>query len=231
MASSRESRSRRADLVRLAVPLAVVVALGLAWRFGPLEGALEQLESALESIRELRYAPLLVITGYVLGALVVAPLSVMMVATVVAFGPLEGAAMALAGAVAGGVTVFLVGRWLGRDAADRLLGGRARRVVDRVAGRGILAVALLRNIPMPYSLVNLAVGASPVTLRAFTAGTVVGLLPGLAAMVLLGDRIRAFVSSPDATNFAILAGVVAVLTGTSLVLGRWLLAGRRGDGP
>ncbi len=231
MASSRDTGSRRADLLRLAVPLAVVTALGLAWRFGPLEGSLEQLESGIERLRELPYAPALVIAGYVVGALVVAPLSVMMVATVVAFGPLEGAAIALAGAVAGGVTVFLVGRWLGRDAAERLLGGRARRVVERVAGRGVLAVALLRNIPMPYSLVNLAVGASPVTLGAFTAGTVLGLVPGLAAIALLGDRIRAFVSNPDTTNFAILAGVVAVLAGTSFVLGRWLLVGRRDDRP
>lgn len=231
MASSRDGGSRRSDLLRLAVPLAVVAALGLAWRFGPLDGALEQLESAIERVRELPYAPLVVIAGYVLGALVVAPLSVMMVATVVAFGPFEGAATALAGAVVGGVVVFLVGRLLGREAAERLLGGRARRVVHRVAGRGVLAVALLRNIPMPYSLVNLAVGASPVTLGAFTAGTVLGLLPGLAAMALLGDRIRAFVSSPDATNFAILGAVVAVLAGTSLVLGRRLLAGRPDEDP
>lgn len=61
--------------------------------------------------------------------------------------------------------------------------------------RGWLAVLSLRLIPaVPFSVINYAAGASAVRLWPYTAATVVGLLPGTSAVVILGDALTGNVS-------------------------------------
>ena len=48
----------------------------------------------------------------------------------------------------------------------------------------------LRLIPaVPFSVINYAAGASAVRAAAYTLATLVGLLPGTAAVVILGDAL------------------------------------------
>ena len=53
----------------------------------------------------------------------------------------------------------------------------------------------MRMIPaVPFSVVNYAAGASAVGLLPYTLATFVGLLPGTAAVVILGDALTGHVS-------------------------------------
>lgn len=65
----------------------------------------------------------------------------------------------------------------------------------RLRQRGWLAIVSMRLIPaVPFSAINYAAGASAVRLMPYTASTLVGLLPGTAAVVILGDAFTGSVS-------------------------------------
>jgi uncharacterized membrane protein YdjX (TVP38/TMEM64 family) len=65
----------------------------------------------------------------------------------------------------------------------------------RLRDRGWVAVMSLRLIPaVPFAPLNYAVGASAVRVLPYTLATVVGVLPGTAAVVILGDALTGHVS-------------------------------------
>jgi uncharacterized membrane protein YdjX (TVP38/TMEM64 family) len=64
-----------------------------------------------------------------------------------------------------------------------------------VRERGWPAVVSMRMIPaVPFSVLNYAAGASAVRVLPYTLATLVGLLPGTAAVVILGDALTGNVS-------------------------------------
>ena len=79
---------------------------------------------------------------------------------------------------------------------NRLVRHRAVDKVDeRLRDRGWRAVLSLRLIPVvPFSALNYAAGASAVRLMPYTLATLAGLLPGTAAVVILGDALAGHVS-------------------------------------
>jgi uncharacterized membrane protein YdjX (TVP38/TMEM64 family) len=65
----------------------------------------------------------------------------------------------------------------------------------RLRERGWPAVMSMRMIPaVPFSVANYAAGASAVRVLPYTLATLVGLLPGTAAVVILGDALTGNVS-------------------------------------
>ena len=79
---------------------------------------------------------------------------------------------------------------LGHVRLQRLLGRRAARIQSRIIGKGVVAVAMIRMVPIaPFSIVNLVAGASKLSLRDFMLGTVLGMAPGIAVMAALGAQI------------------------------------------
>ena len=74
---------------------------------------------------------------------------------------------------------------------NRLVRHRSIDTVDeRLQERGWPAVLSLRLIPVvPFSAINYAAGASAVRLMPYTLATLAGLLPGTAAVVILGDAL------------------------------------------
>lgn len=73
---------------------------------------------------------------------------------------------------------FLVGRWVAADALrpwlERKGAGWLARELDQ---GGALTTIMVRQLPLPYSLVNLSAGASPMHWRDWVLGNALGLLP------------------------------------------------------
>jgi uncharacterized membrane protein YdjX (TVP38/TMEM64 family) len=109
-----------------------------------------------------------------------------------------GVGVALAATVVSGWLGFVVARSVGRRVVARHLEKAAVRTVDqRLSGGGWLAVASIRLIPVfPFWPANLACGVSSVRTWPYLAGTVVGILPGTIAVVVLGDTLTG--STPPA---------------------------------
>lgn len=223
---------RRAEAFRLAMPLVVVGAMALAWQLPASRRVLTGLPELFEGIASLPAAPLLVIGAFVAAGFVAVPLTALVVATAAVFGPWQGLMLSWTGGMLSALLVFLVGRRCGRSAFRRLLGERGRRIAERVADRGVLAVAVLRNVPVaPYSVVNLAAGASPIRSVDFALGTALGLVPGLSLLTVVGDRLAGVLRSPSPANLGLLAAALLVVAVFGVVAARRL--GRdeaRGDG-
>lgn len=212
------------DLAKVALPLLVVVALAAAWQLTPLEQLGPEIRDAVSRVREMPLAPLIVIGAFVVGGLLVAPVSVLMLATVIAFGPIRGGILALAGALASASVVFWIGRLVGRSSLERLLGDRFQRIDEVLSHHGIMTVAIARNVPVaPYSVVNLAAGATPVGFGDYFIGTLIGFLPAIIALAAVGDRIAEYARDPSGGSLLTLVGLVAALAAAGVLAGRWLV--------
>jgi uncharacterized membrane protein YdjX (TVP38/TMEM64 family) len=117
------------------------------------------------------------------------PRTVFTVAAGVLFGSSTGVLLAVVATTATAVLAF----WLVRLATRRLVDRRAgpafvAEVRERLEQRGLLAVVSLRLVPVvPFSVMNYASGLSGVRLAPYLLGTVLGVLPGTVAVVVLGE--------------------------------------------
>jgi uncharacterized membrane protein YdjX (TVP38/TMEM64 family) len=224
-------RTRTPEILRLTAPFVVVAALALAWRSAPMRRVLESLPERMETLATLPVAPLWFVAAFILAGLVAVPLSVLVVATAAALGAMEGAAVSWVGGMASGLVMFVIGRLIGRRVFDSVLGRGGRRIAERIATRGVLAVAIVRNLPVaPFSAVNLAAGASPVSTRDFVLGTAIGLVPGIVMLTLVGDRLMDALRSPSPANLALLAGALLALAVLGVLASRRLTASDDRDG-
>ncbi|RZI39115.1 DedA family protein, partial [Herbaspirillum sp. HC18] len=126
--------------------------------------------------------------------------------------------------------LFAIGRFVGRERLQRLLGRRAARIQERIVGKGILAVVVIRMLPIaPFSVVNVVAGASTLPLRDFMVGTLLGSTPGILAMAVLGSQIAELARNASWSNILLLVlaflGWLGVCAGAQFVT-TWL-AGRR----
>src|SRR5262249_14523229 len=136
------------------------------------------------------WTPLLVVMAFLAGGAGAFPGNILVLAPPAAFGPWGGGVYAGLRAPARAACMVGVGARFGQPALGRLLGSRWQRALDGVRERGVLAVVALRLVPVaPFTLVNLAAGASGIRLVDFMLGTVLGMAPGLGLLAVMGDRI------------------------------------------
>lgn len=111
------------------------------------------------------------------------------------FGPLLGVTLAVVASTASAVLAVLVVRAFGWQ-LNRLVRQPSIDALDsRLRHRGWPAIVSMRLIPaVPFSVLNYAAGASAVRVRPYTLATIAGLLPGTAAVVILGDALTGNVS-------------------------------------
>lgn len=203
----------------------LVAALALAWRFTPLGARLNvaSLSHAAAGVAQLPAAPVLLLAGYVVAATFAVPITLLIAATGLVFGAWPGFAYAAIGTMASAVATYGLGRWLGRDAVRRLAGARANRLSEHIGRRGVLAMAVLRLLPIaPFAVVNLVAGASHIGLRDFVVGTAIGMLPGIALTVTFAHQLTAALGHPRPGSFAWLAAIGLALVGLSILLVRVL---------
>ncbi|UZE51562.1 VTT domain-containing protein [Rhodopseudomonas sp. P2A-2r] len=177
--------------------------LALAWRTTSLSDYTDigYVASFIARHSQSAWAPLFAVAIFVLGGLVVFPVTVMIAATAAALGPLMGAISATAGVMASSFVLFMIGRLLGHRRLQSLLGARALRVQNRIVGKGVVAVSMIRMVPVaPFSLVNVLAGASQLRLGDFLIGTVLGMAPGIVTMAALGAQIADFAKNASWSN-------------------------------
>ncbi len=155
--------------------------------------------------------PALFFALYVGLSLIPCPKALLTAAGGAVFGLWVGAALALSAALLGAVISFGLGRLLGRDAVDRLIGGRLERVDQVLADHGLAAVLIVRLVPLvPFIAINYASGLSGVRFRHYVVGSAVGMIPGTLAYAALG----AYGTNPWGLAAAASALVVLVAGGS-----------------
>ena len=213
-----EEETRRGTRVRvfaLAGALIMLGAAALIWRFTPLHEWLDLREIVADS-KGLGSAPIAVaamLAAFVIGGLMLVPVTLLISVSVLVFGPIEGGVYALVGALASAATTYALGRVLGRELVRRLAGPGLNALSKRLARKGLIAMTLVRLLPLaPFSIVNAVAGASHIGWRDFLAGTVFGMAPGIAVIATFIDRAVAGVNDPgpDTVSVLIIVGVLAL---------------------
>jgi uncharacterized membrane protein YdjX (TVP38/TMEM64 family) len=111
------------------------------------------------------------------------------------FGPYLGVPLAVVASTVSAVIALLLVRAAGWQLSRLVRHPRVDSLDERLRDRGWTAVVSMRMIPaMPFSVVNYAAGASTVRVLPYTLATLVALLPGTAAVVILGDALTGNVS-------------------------------------
>ncbi|HEV7617155.1 MAG TPA: VTT domain-containing protein [Burkholderiaceae bacterium] len=225
---ARQPLPRR--LVGLGVLAIMLALLAIAWRWTPLREwvNLASLVSFARGLEALPFTPIAVIASYVIAGLLMVPVMVLIAVTGIVFGPVLGAAYALAGTLLSAAATYGLGVWLGRETVRRLVGPRINRLSLRIAKRGILAMLVVRLLPLaPFTVVNVVAGASHIRFRDYMLGTLLGMTPGIVITVTFIHHLAEAVRNPSAGTITVLAGVVALLIGSAIGLQRLLV--RKGD--
>jgi phospholipase D1/2 len=194
--------------------LLMLVGIVAAWQWTPLRDWLdvEALAGRVASLRDQPIAPLVVIGGYVLGGFVLMPVTLLIAATALAFGPLLGFTYSLLGCLVSATLTYGIGYFLGHDTLRNIAGARVDRLSRRIAHHGVIAVLLVRLVPVaPFTVVNMIAGASHIRLRDFVLGTCLGMLPGLMLMTVFGNQLDDVIRDPQAKTFLILIGLMALI--------------------
>jgi phosphatidylserine/phosphatidylglycerophosphate/cardiolipin synthase-like enzyme/uncharacterized membrane protein YdjX (TVP38/TMEM64 family) len=211
-------RSVPTMLKALVIGLALILA-AMVWEYTPLATYVDPKEvgRALQRFATGPWAPFVVIAAFVLGGLVIFPVLVLIAATAATFGPLLGFAYAGAGTLASALVTFGIGAMIGKKTLRDMLGPKLDSVRKRVARKGVLAVAIIRMVPVaPFSIVNMLAGASEITLGQYVLGTVIGMAPGILVMSLLGHQLSQLFLHPSATQLALLAAAIIGWIGLSI---------------
>ena len=111
------------------------------------------------------------------------------------FGPLLGVSLAVvASTISALIALFLV-RASGWQLSRLVKHSRVDVLDARLRARGWPAILSMRMIPVvPVSVLNDAAGASAVRVVPYMLASAVGLLPGTAAVVILGDALTGNIS-------------------------------------
>jgi phosphatidylserine/phosphatidylglycerophosphate/cardiolipin synthase-like enzyme/uncharacterized membrane protein YdjX (TVP38/TMEM64 family) len=211
-------------VIKIAVTLLVLLSLAAAWRWTPLSEWIdsENLAAWARAIRGNSISFLGVLGAYVIGGLIMVPITLLVGVTAMVYSPTWGALYALSGCLLNAWATYLIGSRLGKQTIRKLAGQRLNRLSRQMAKQGILTVAIIRNIPLaPFTIVNMIAGASHIRLKDYLLGTAIGMLPGILVITVFADRLLHAIQNPDWLNALIAAALAA-----TLILGSWWIKKR-----
>jgi uncharacterized membrane protein YdjX (TVP38/TMEM64 family) len=205
----------------------IIVLLTIAglWRFTELGQWIDinTITRSIETLRNYPFSVPLLIVGFIIGSILMVPVTMLIIGSVIVFGPWLGALYALIGAVVGAITTYLLGSIMGRDALKGLAGGRINRLSQKLGRHGLMTVTFVRIVPVaPFTIINLIAGASHIRLRDFAMGTVLGLVPGITGIAILTDRIQATMDNPDTTTILLLVLVIVLVLSIGYSISRYI---------
>ena len=139
--------------------------------------------------------PLAFLAAHIVVTVFPFPRTVFTLAAGLLFGPYLGVPLAVLASTLSAVIALLLVRAAGWQLSRLIRHPCVDSLDARLRERGWPAIVSMRMIPaVPFSVVNYAAGASAVRVLPYTLATFVGLLPGTAAVVILGDALTGNVS-------------------------------------
>jgi phospholipase D1/2 len=212
--------------IQLGMMAAVVLGLMALWRWSPLAHSVSP-EAVIGWAMDFGshwWAPLVVMALYTPACLVMFPRPLITLAAVIAFGPWLGFGYALIGVCASAVVTYYIGRRMKRDSVRRLAGPKLDRMIEVLKKYGLLAMTLLRLVPIaPFAVESIVAGAIHMRLRDVVIGTAVGLLPGTLATTIFGDAIETALSGAGDVNWWLVGLAVGLLGGGIVAVKRWFV--------
>jgi uncharacterized membrane protein YdjX (TVP38/TMEM64 family) len=221
-------------VVRLGALCVFAAVLVAVWRYSPLREWSDpaRLGELLDDLSRSPWAGPLVVFGFLVGSFLVLPVTGMIAATGIALGPTDGLLWASVGSFVGATVTYGLARVMPEKTIENWVGPWIGKMGQRFERGGIVAIMVARNVPIaPFTLINVVAGGARVPYLDFLIGTVLGMAPVIAALTILGDRLRGAWEAPTALNISLLALAVVswfvLACGLQALSNRWLSHAKR----
>ncbi|WP_029115526.1 TVP38/TMEM64 family protein [Mycobacterium sp. URHB0044] len=179
----------RRRVVMLATAIVILVAVAV---LVPLPTAV-QLRDWATSVGP--WFPLAFLAAHIVVTVFPFPRTAFTLAAGLLFGPLLGVAIGVVASTTSAIIALLLVRAAGWQLSRLVKHPRIDVLDARLRARGWPAILSMRMIPaVPFSVLNYAAGASAVRVLPYALASFFGLLPGTAAVVILGDALTGNVS-------------------------------------
>lgn len=215
------NHNRRRIWLAVAI-LTLLTGMALAWRWTPLAEQIDiaKITAWFVALRNNPARPVIILGAYLVGSVLLIPITALIMATALVFGPLLGCVYSLAGCAIGAVMTYAIGYFLGGDFVQRMTGSRWAHFQRKLDQAGTMAVATMRLLPVaPFTIVNIISGAFKVPFRQYILGSLIGLMPGILLINLFVYQMEDAFRNPGAGSLALLAGLV-VISGLGVLLVR-----------
>ncbi len=207
--------SRWRQVIRIGLIILGCVLLG--WALKEAWGSVidrEKVESFFDSLNESKWMIPVLFAVFLGSGVVGISLNLLLVAATLVIGPWAALGCGFTGSLLSAILVFYLGIYLGQSSLQKYFGQRLDVVRKKVEGRGLIAVALLRLFPIaPFPVVNVAAGLARLGFCEFAGGTCLGMLPGMAGVVLVTHQARNVYDGGSWENWVWLGLGVLVLVG------------------
>ncbi|MBD5781264.1 VTT domain-containing protein [Pelagicoccus sp. NFK12] len=215
---------KRITKVAVALTAIVLVGIGFYWAWGQLLSE-ERARAMLESIKDNSWLPLVVFLTFTIGGSLGISLNFMLVTTAVVLGTQYALLYGISGAMLSSCIGYYLGKTLGKSLLQKLNSKTVAALDEKLANRSFKSVAFVRLLPIaPFFIVNMAAGASQLKFKPYLIGTLLGMAPGMSAVVLLANRAEAFAHQPSLSTSLSLGAVAALLLAAFLYLRKLLAA-------
>jgi phosphatidylserine/phosphatidylglycerophosphate/cardiolipin synthase-like enzyme/membrane protein YqaA with SNARE-associated domain len=201
----------------LIIALVVFATLGSFWEEifsedSDLVTWLKTLESGPQGV-------MLLIAVFAIGASVGVPLNLLLVLSVLSVGSLQTVLCGISGAFIGAQVGFGLGHFGGKPLVRRFDNQTFARINRYLEQRGLLPIAILRLLPVaPFPVINMTAGATHLPWRTYSLGTLLGMAPGMVAVVALTEQTKETLARPSWEEGLTLFVMGALLVGVILLL-------------
>ncbi|MEP1230570.1 MAG: VTT domain-containing protein, partial [Litorimonas sp.] len=195
---------------------AIMIVLGR--HYIALDGA--QLDVLFGTLSESAWGLPVAIIVFCVGAFIGAPQWMLISASVLAFGPVQGGIYAWIATLTSAALDFWIARAIGAARIEKMNGQLLTKIMSAIRKNGFTTSFAVRLVPTgPFILVNFAAGMSNMKFTGFLAGTALGIIPKIMIVSLIGLGI---VSGVNKSYMGWFFGGLA-----ALVIGVTILAQRR----
>ena len=159
-----------------------------------------------------QWAPIVYTVIYILGTILLLPSTPLNISGGVLFGLYQGTLWSSIGAVIAALLTFAFTRTVGRDWVAQRLSGQWKAIEADIHHQGFLYLFVIRLLPiLPYGIVNLAAGLTPVTWFDYTVATILGTVLGLLPFIAIGSYGANFLQGGNFWGLILAIALVALL--------------------
>jgi uncharacterized membrane protein YdjX (TVP38/TMEM64 family) len=165
----------------------------------------------------------LFVLAHIAATVIGLPGTVLVLAGGAVFGLVWGTVWSVIGATLGAIAAFYVARCLMRNWIERRFGHHRllKKLNGMVSQNTLGCVLTIRFTPIsPFNVVNFLFGLTPIDLKSYAIGTLIGIIPGTLAYTWLGVSGAKALRGEGITQLFLALGILAILSGLPLALRR-----------
>ncbi len=221
-----EQNPRRAQRRRIWLGVGILLLLfgaAAAWKWTPLADLIDVNKMAgwAGSLRQSPARHFYLLGAYVIGSVLLIPITLLILITAIVFGPILGSLYSIVGGLAGALVTYAIGYFLGQDFVRKIAGAKWGMIERKIGQTGVVAVTTLRLLPIaPFSVINIVSGAFKVPLRDYVLGSILGLAPGIVVTNLFAHQLESAIRNPGVGTFVLLLALIGITVAGTVWLKR-----------